>query len=308
MIWICTLNPSIDYHMSVDSLDLGKTNRSQCEHVVIGGKGINVAIVLNELDVASTVFGFVGGFTGDKIVNELQKYPHIHDALTRVEYDTRINVKVKGQVETEINGRGQPVSETDVKTIETTLSHVSKGDLVVLTGSVANGMDYRWYLNVARQCLDRGIEFVVDFADTTLLEVLKYKPRLIKPNVSELEAILNTPIETDEDIIKGAQKLVSLGAQACIISNGAKGSFLVTHDAIFTSNIPEGDFKNSVGSGDSMVAGYLKGYIAQESISTSYQYAVACASATAYSEHLATHEAIDQLMKRVKISEVGGTL
>lgn len=304
MIYVLSLNPSIDYHMEVDSLLLGETNRSHKEILQIGGKGINVATLLNNLNTHTVLLGFVGGEMGSFITHRLDKLEFIHNAMIQTEHNTRINVKVKGQTETEINGSGEPITNKELKLLYNKLTAIEKGQTIIMSGSLAKGMDANWYLELAKMMHEKEVEFVVDIATKSLLDICQYKPLLIKPNLHELEIIFETTIENVEDCIPFGQKLIALGAQNCIISLGDKGSYLITQDKVFKAGIPEGKLINSVGAGDSMVAGFVDAYIKDKDIKDVYQFAVAASSATAYSEHIADKDTIESLIDKVKIGEV----
>lgn len=304
MIYILALNPSLDYHMNVEQLISGETNRSSSEQILIGGKGINVAMMLNNLGQSASLLGFVGGFTGAYIQDELKHYPHIQSKLTVVDANTRINVKVKGKLETEINGAGVPVSDRDVHHIEEQLKMITANDLVVLTGRVANGMNDEWYLKTAQYLHENDIQFVVDLSGPIVRDICRYRPLLIKPNQRELEQIFAATIQDMSALIHYGRSLVEEGAQYCMVSRGKEGSLLFHEDHVYTSNVPEGVLVNSVGSGDSMVAGFIRSYIQSQSLEEMYHLAVSCGSATAFSPHLASLEHVQKVQQRVHIYEI----
>lgn len=304
MIYVLSLNPSIDYHMEVDTLLLGETNRSQKEILQIGGKGINVATLLNNLNTHSTLLGFVGGEMGSFITHRLDKLEYIDNALIQTKHNTRINVKIKGQKETEINGSGEAISHKESDALYNQLADIDKGEIVVMSGSLAKGMDSNWHVELAKMLHEKEVEFVVDIATKNLLDICAYQPLLIKPNLHELETIFETKIESIEACIPYGQKLIALGAKNCIISLGDQGSYLITQDHVFKAGIPEGELVNSVGAGDSMVAGFVDAYVKNKDIKEVYKLSVAASSATAYSEHIADKETIESLIDKVKIGEV----
>ena len=307
MIYILSLNPSIDYHMQIDDLILGETNRSIKETMLIGGKGINVASLLNELETKSTLVGFIGGDTGNFIVRQLNTYPYITNAMIQTQENTRINVKLKGSVETEINGKGSPVSQKNIDDLELFFGDIKEDDLVVITGKVAEGMPEKWYTKLAHLVNKKKAELVVDIASQELLDICEAKPLLIKPNISELEQIFNQTIKTDEDIVLYARKLIDKGAKHCIVSLGSKGSMLITKDKVLKASVPKGKLVSSVGAGDSMVAGFIYQYKQNKNIKDAYRFASASGSATAYSEALGSKEKILTLLKEIEIGENYGT-
>lgn len=301
MIYILSLNPSIDYHMDIDEIILGATNRSQSERMEIGGKGINVASVLNELERESTLIGFIGGDTGNFINRALDKLPFIQNKMIQTRHNTRINVKLKGKLETEINGTGKAVSETEIKQLESFTENIQASDTIIITGRIAEGMPKDWYIKLAKIVRKKDANLIVDIATKDLKEICKYKPLLIKPNISELEKIFELTIKTDEEIVEYAKKLIDQGAENCIVSLGSKGSMLINKEHIYHANVPKGNLVNSVGAGDSMVAGFTDAYLKHKDIKKAYRMAAASGSATAYTTHLAKKDDIDKLIKEIEI-------
>lgn len=301
MIYLVTLNPSIDYHMNLDQIELGHSNISQNEYVQIGGKGINVGILLNNLKTSSTLIGFIGGFTGAYITEELLVYEHISNSMTKTENITRINVKLKAQEETEINGVGKEVSIDELNEFEKFLDEIKEDDYVVVTGRIAKGLPHDYYIKLAEKVKAKNAELIIDIASKELLEMCQYEPLLIKPNLAELGIIFNTEIKDENAIINYANKLIELGAKNCIVSNGAKGSYLFTKDKMYKANAPEGILVNSVGAGDSMVGGFVNEYSKSQNIEEAYKMAVACGSATAFSKGIANEEMIKIVYEKVKV-------
>lgn len=304
MIYVVTLNPSIDYLMEIDKVALGQTNHSSRESVFIGGKGINVSIVLSNLGIQSTLVGFLAGFTGDYIEEQLHQYPHIISRFAHVAGLTRINVKLKGSSETEINGTGSQVSGSDQNHLKDLLATLTSHDMVVLTGRVASGMSDQWYVDVAQSLNERNIPFIVDIANQTMLKLLQYKPLLIKPNQKELEKIFATGDLDLPGIIEHGHKLVDLGARHCIVSMGKEGSILVSDAGVMTASIPTGQLVNSVGAGDSMVAGFIAGWLGSKSASEAYVMAASCGTASAYSTHLASSDLVRQIKEEVVVQQI----
>lgn len=304
MIYIVTLNPSIDYLMQIDQIALGQTNHSFSEAVFIGGKGINVAIVLNNLGEPSTLIGFLAGFTGDYIEGQLKHYPHVVSKFTHVAGLTRINVKLKGTTETEINGTGTQVNPHHQEILQQQLEQLTPNDLVVLTGRVGSGMSDDWYVSAAKLLSEKGIPFVVDIANETMLKLLHYKPLLIKPNQKELEQIFATSDLGLAGIIGYGKQLVRQGALHCIVSMGEEGSILVSDEKVMTANVPAGQLINSVGAGDSMVAGFIAGWLKSQSAKEAYAMAVSCGTASAYSPHLAPRDLVYSLRDEVVVQQI----
>ena len=304
MIYTVTLNPSLDYIMHVPHLQVGATNRSEQEHIHIGGKGINVSLVLGNLGIPSTLLGFVGGFTGQYLTETVGKYPGLVANFLQIAGDTRINTKIKGAVETEINGAGPSVSATDIAALQTILDTLTSADCVILAGSMVK-MDPQWYLTIAAKLATKKVPFIVDISSDILLEILQYKPLLVKPNLAELEAIFNTKIQSQEELSAYAKTLVERGAQHALISLGKDGSILASNKGLYQATVPAGQLIDSVGAGDSMVAGFVYGYIAENlPLIEAYRYASSCGTASAYSQHLATRPLIEILYQQTEIKEL----
>ncbi len=298
MIYTVSFNPAWDYVMVVDDFTLGKTNRSSFESVMFGGKGINVSAVLKELDLTSTALGFIAGFTGDALEKEIQQKGIKTDFIKLSEGMTRINVKLKTGKETEINGRGPKIDEAAIKLLFEKLQALSSGDTLVLAGSIPAGMPDDIYENIMKDLMGKGITVVVDATKDLLLNVLKYKPFLIKPNVHELEEIFKVELKTDEEIIQKAKVLQDRGAKNVLISMGGDGAILVDENAsVHKIGVAEGKVINSVGAGDSMVAGFVAGYEKYHDYSEALKLGTAAGNATAFSEGLAKRDMIDAILK-----------
>ncbi|MCD7728255.1 MAG: 1-phosphofructokinase [Ruminococcus sp.] len=298
MIYTVSFNPAWDYVMVVDDFTLGKTNRSSFESVMFGGKGINVSAVLKELDLTSTALGFIAGFTGDALEKEIQQKGIKTDFIKLSEGMTRINVKLKTGKETEINGRGPKIDEAAIKLLFEKLQALSSGDTLVLAGSIPAGMPDDIYENIMKDLMGKGITVVVDATKDLLLNVLKYKPFLIKPNVHELEDIFKVELKTDEEIIQKAKVLQDRGAENVLISMGGDGAILVDENAsVHKIGVAEGKVINSVGAGDSMVAGFVAGYEKYHDYSEALKLGTAAGNATAFSEGLAKRDKIDAILK-----------
>ena len=305
MIYTVTLNPSIDYVIKVDKLTTGKINRVNEEHVYPGGKGINVTRILKNLDNDNIALGFVSGFTGDYIINSLQELNLKSDFIKVKEGFTRINVKVKSEEETEINGQGPKISEEELNQFYKVIDKLVDGDILILSGSIPSCLDERLYENIMKRVEDRDIKVIVDATKNLLLNVLKYKPLLIKPNNHELAEMFNVELNSTEDVVFYARKLKEMGAQNVLISMGKDGALLVTeNDEVFASSVAKGEVVNSVGAGDSMVAGFVAGYLKSNSYEEALRLGAASGGATAFSSDLATREFIDKLVDEIEIKKI----
>ncbi|MDU2693730.1 MAG: 1-phosphofructokinase [Intestinibacter bartlettii] len=305
MIYTVTLNPSIDYVIKVDKLTTGNINRVNEEHVYPGGKGINVTRILKSLDNDNIALGFVSGFTGDYIINSLQELNLKSDFIKVKEGFTRINVKVKSEEETEINGQGPKISEEELNQFYKVIDKLVDGDILILSGSIPSCLDERLYESIMKKVEDRDIKVIVDATKNLLLNVLKYKPFLIKPNNHELAEMFNVELNSTEDVVFYARKLKEMGAQNVLISMGKDGALLVTeNDEVFASSVAKSEVINSVGAGDSMVAGFIAGYLKSNSYEEALRLGAASGGATAFSSDLATREFIDKLVDEIKIEKI----
>lgn len=301
MIYTVTFNPSLDYIVRLDSFTAGEINRVNYEQVLGGGKGINVSIVLGNLGHESTALGFTAGFTGEEIKRQLDGFGIKHDFVQLPEGFTRINVKVKADKETEINGQGPDISEAKREELFEKLDTLAEGDTLVLAGSIPKTLPDDIYEKIMARLEGRGIRIIVDAEKKLLLNVLKYHPFLIKPNNHELGDMFGVKLTTDEEIITYAKKLQEKGAQNVLISMAGDGAILLTADGKhYKSPAPKGKLINSVGAGDSMVAGFVTGYIeSQGDFETAFHMGVATGSASAFSENLATRPEVEALLKTI---------
>ena len=306
MIYTVTLNPSIDYVIKVDKLTTGNINRVNEEHVYPGGKGINVTRILKSLDNDNIALGFVSGFTGDYIINSLQELNLKSDFIKVKQGFTRINVKVKSEEETEINGQGPKISEEELNQFYKVIDKLVDGDILILSGSIPSCLDERLYESIMKKVEDRDIKVIVDATKNLLLNVLKYKPFLIKPNNHELAEMFNVELNSTEDVVFYARKLKEMGAQNVLISMGKDGALLVTeNDEVFASSVAKGEVINSVGAGDSMVAGFIAGYLK----SNSYEEALRLGAASVFKYVKSgliklDREFIDKLVDEIKIEKI----
>lgn len=303
MIYTVTFNPSIDYVIKVENFTPGAVNRVVNENKYAGGKGINVSRVLNNLEVKSKALGFIGGFTGKFIENFLQN-ECIDTDFIQVNGDTRINVKLKSTEETEINGSGPSISEEDLNKLLQKISALSSEDILVLAGNVQKSISQDIYSQIQKKLEDNGVKIVVDTTGEALVSTLKYKPFLIKPNNHELGEIFDIEIGEKEDIIKYSQKLRDMGAQNVIISMAGEGALLICNEGVYHASAPKGIVKNSVGAGDSLVAGFIASYSKTSNIIEAFKYGVASGSATAFSMDLCRKEDVEKLLLQVGVTKL----
>ena len=302
MIYTVTFNPALDYIVRLDSFAAGRINRVNYEQVLGGGKGINVSIVLGNLGHKSTAMGFLAGFTGKEIVRQLRDFNAADDFVQLDEGFSRINVKVKAEVETEINGQGPKISEAKRDELFEKLSKLGAEDTLVLSGSIPNTLPDDMYEQTLSRLQGKGIRVVVDAEKGLLLKVLKFNPWLIKPNNHELGDMFGVKLETDEQIIEYAKKLQEKGAQNVLISMAGDGAILLTAEGKhYKSPAPKGKLVNSVGAGDSMVAGFIAGYIESNGdYEKAFHMGDATGSASAFSENLATRPEVEALLKTIE--------
>ena len=301
MIYTITFNPALDYIVKMDEFNLGNVNRSNNEFVYAGGKGINVSIVLNNLGVKSKALGFIAGFTGEEIERRVREFGCDTEFIKLKEGMSRINVKIKADVESEINGGGPDISSDALEELYKKLDTLTVGDILVLAGSIPKTMPTDVYERIMERLQEKNIKFIVDTTGESLLKVLKYNPFLIKPNHHELGELFGVKLNSKEEIIEYAKKLKDMGAQNVIISMAGDGAILIdSNGGVTTSNVPKGVVKNSVGAGDSMVAGFIAGYLNSEKIEDGFKLGVATGSASAFSEGLATKDYVYELLEQVR--------
>lgn len=301
MINTITLNPSLDYVVKVDNFQADALNRSSDEQIYAGGKGINVSIVLKNLGVDNTALGYVAGFTGDEILRQIKEHNVNCDFVKLQNGMSRINVKLKSHGETEINGAGPDITQKDLESLYEKVSKLEKGDFLILSGSIPKSVPDDIYESIMKSLLDKEVEFIVDATKDLLLKVLKYGPFLIKPNHHELAEMFDVELKSDEDIIKYGKKLQEMGAKNVLISMAGDGAILLPQNGeAIKREVPKGILKNSVGAGDSMVAGFLCGYLKNRNLDEAFKMGVATGSASAFSEELATKEEVENLLKQMK--------
>lgn len=302
MIYTVTLNPSIDYVIKLDNLKNGEVNRTKEEYVYPGGKGINVSLILKELGYKSRALGFVSGFTGAYIKDTLINKGLEEDFINLENGFTRINVKVKSNEETEINGQGPNIDDESLNKLYEKLDSLKENDILVLAGSIPKTLDSSLYENIMKRLANKNVKIVVDATKDLLMNVLKRKPFLIKPNNHELEELFNVKLNGIDDIITYAKKLKEMGAKNVLVSMGKDGALLINEDEkVLISNVAKGEVKNSVGAGDSMVAGFIAGYLNSNNYEEALKLGAASGGATAFSNDLATKEDIYKLIDEIKI-------
>lgn len=297
MVYTVTFNPAIDYVVHTGEMKLGATNRSEKEEMYFGGKGINVSIVLRELGIGSKALGFTAGFTGEAIEKGLSEMGIDADFVRLKNGNSRINVKIKSTEETELNGQGPDIDEAAINALFAKLDKLSDGDTLILAGSIPSSLPSDIYEKILGRLSGRNIKTVVDATKNLLLNVLKYKPFLVKPNNHELGEMFGAELKTDEEIEKYARKLQEMGAVNVLISMAGDGAMLIDeYGKMHRCGVCRGTVRNSVGAGDSMVAGFTAG-----SLKGDYEYALklgtAAGGATAFSDGLAEKAKIDELLK-----------
>lgn len=293
MIYTVTLNPSLDYIVWVEKFQTGIVNRTSRELIYPGGKGINVSLVLKNLGHDSTALGFTAGFTGEELGKRLNDMGIHTDFISVKRGLTRINVKIRSQKESEINGQGPFVDFMEVDLLYKMFEKLKDGDILVLGGSVPASMPGSIYMEIIERLSCKNIKIVVDTTRELLVNVLKYNPFLIKPNNHELGEIFGVELLSRDEIIKYAGKLKNMGAQNVIVSMAGDGAVMLTEeDEIYVSDAPKGIVKNSVGAGDSMVAGFLAGYLDSNDYKEAFKLGISAGSASAFCEELGDREAI----------------
>lgn len=300
MIYTVTLNPAIDYIVRLEHVEMGHVNRMESADKYIGGKGINVSRILTRLGHPNTATGFIGGFTGQFIQEGLLR-EGIATAFVSVDQDTRINVKIKADQETELNGLGPTITEEQLRTLESMLRKLTSADTVVFAGSAPTSLGNEIYKRLFPLVKQTGAQLVCDFEGQTLLESLAYQPLLVKPNNHELAAIFNVKSNSITDIKRYAQKIIEMGAQHVIVSMAGDGALLVTPTETYFARPINGQVKNSVGAGDSMVAGFTGEYIQSRNPVEALKWGVACGTATAFSDDLASATFIKEIYEKVEV-------
>lgn len=303
MIYTVTFNPSLDYIVEVDDFKLGLTNRTNSELLLPGGKGINVSTVLMNLGIESTALGFIAGFTGEEVVRRLEKMGVKNGFILIDEGFTRINLKLKSMDGMEINGMGPEISKEKVQILMDKLNTLSQGDVLFLSGSIPASMPDDAYQKIMEMLDGRGVRIAVDATKDLLMKVLPYHPFLIKPNNHELGEIFGVELKTRESVVPYAKELQEKGAQNVLVSMAGEGAVLIAADqTVYDAPAPKGKLINGVGAGDSMVAGFMAGYMEKQNYRYAFHMGVAAGSASAFSENLATRQEIEAVYQQLQNS------
>ena len=313
MIYTITFNPALDYTVQVKEFEIGKINRTKTENMLAGGKGLNVSIILKRLGIENTALSFISGFTGKELERIVNEYDIKTDFIEVTNGYTRINVKISSlekdsenqESETAINGNGPEIEQTDIEKLLEKIKNINSDDIVILSGNVPKCINENIYEIICKELNENNIQFIVDASQKLLINCLKYKPFFIKPNKEELEETFNVKIETKEEIIIYAKKLQEKGAQNVLISLGGDGAILLTEEnEVYYSNTPKGQVINTVGAGDSMVAGFVAGYLKHKDYREALRLGIASGSATAFSAGLAMNEEINELLKQITVEKI----
>ena len=300
MIYTVTFNPSLDYIVSVENFQLGITNRTSSELMLPGGKGINVSTGLMNLGIENKALGFVAGFVGDEIIRRLEEMG-VQNGFIRIEEGvSRINLKLKSIDGTEINGQGPVISPEHVEELMKQLDRLGEGDVLFLSGSIPSSMPDDAYQKIMERLDGRGVQIVVDATKDLLLNVLEYHPFLIKPNNHELGELFGVELKTREEVIPYAKKLQEKGAVNVLVSMAGEGAVLIdANEDVYMAPAPKGTLVNGVGAGDSMVAGFMAGWLEKQDYEHAFCMGVSAGSASAFSEHLATKAEIEAVYQQV---------
>ena len=303
MIYTVTFNPSLDYIVSVENFQLGITNRTSSELMLPGGKGINVSTVLMNLGIENKALGFVAGFVGDEIIRRLEEMG-VQNGFIRIEEGvSRINLKLKSIDGTEINGQGPVIGPEHVEELMKQLDRLGEGDVLFLSGSIPSSMPDDAYQKIMERLDGRGVQIVVDATKDLLLNVLEYHPFLIKPNNHELGELFGVELKTREEVIPYAKKLQEKGAVNVLVSMAGEGAVLIdANEDVYMAPTPKGTLVNGVGAGDSMVAGFMAGWLEKQDYEHAFCMGVSAGSASAFSEHLATKAEIEAVYQQVTMT------
>lgn len=298
MIYTVTCNPSLDYIVTVEGFAQGKTNRASGERLYPGGKGLNVSMMLKNLGTDSLALGFAAGFTGEEIIRRLEERGCKSRMIRLSQGNSRINIKLRAGEETEINGAGPKPREAEIRELMEILEELKEGDFLVLAGSVPAGAPDSFYEEIMERLSGKGVRFVVDATRELLLRSLKYRPFLVKPNHHELGELFGTEIRGREEAALYADRLRRMGARSVLVSMAGEGAVLLAGDgSLYQAEAPGGIVKNSVGAGDSMVAGFLAGYTEKGTYGHAFRMGLCAGSASAFSEWLAERETVMELYR-----------
>lgn len=303
MIYTVTVNPALDYVMQLEKVNAGEVNRTNNYSFLAGGKGINVSQILNQLNVENTAWGFVGGFTGKELIRQLNQKRITSDFVT-ISDVTRVNVKIHAEKETEINAAGPQITNQEITAFKSRLDDLKKGDIVVMSGSLTPSLPTDFYQQLLPTIKDAGAEFVVDTTGQALLDTLEYGPLVIKPNHHELADLFDTSFDSSDVMLEYAEKLLNMGAQNVMVSMAGDGGYLLTKDHVYHAKGAVGTAVNSVGAGDSMIAGFVGTYFKTHNAEESFRMGMACGAATAFTKDIAVKSQIDAVLPQIKVEQI----
>ena len=306
MIYTLTFNPSLDYVVSVNDFVQGKVNRTISENICPEGKGINVSIVLTNLGISNIALGFIAGFTGDEIERKLKENEYKTRFIRVRNGFSRINVKMKNhRIESEINGRGPQIEEEEIEQLLDILLELDKEDMLVISGSIPDTLNTSIYMEIMKKLKEKNVKIVVDATGELLVNTLLYNPFLIKPNHHEMEEIFGKKMDNEALLIKYGRKLQEMGAKNVLISRAEEGAVLICEDGkVLVCKAPDGKVVNSVGAGDSMVAGFIAGYIKTKDYEYALKMGIATGSASAFCENLAEKGEVERLLVKVGMVQI----
>lgn len=303
MIYTVTVNPALDYVIQLEKFNNGDISRSNNCNFFAGGKGINVSQILNQINVENTAWGFVGGFTGKELVRQLNTKRIVSD-FVKISDLTRVNVKIHAKSESEINASGPKIFPKEIEAFKMRLEDLTSEDIVVLSGSLAPSLPADFYKQLLPTIVEKGASFAVDTTGKALLETIPYKPLVIKPNHHELADLFDIKIESKEQLFECAKKLLDMGAQNVIVSMASEGGYLITSDHIYHGIPAVGKVVNSVGAGDSMLAGFVGTYTMTKDVIESFKVGMVCGAATAFTEDIAIKEQIDAIYPQIGVETI----
>ena len=300
MIYTLTVNPSLDYYLGVDKIESDSIIRANNSFLTYGGKGINVSAVLTRLGLKNKALGFVGGFTGDELINKLNGEGIDNDFIILTNGETRINVKIKTDAEYDINAAGAPISKDDFENLLVRINSIKSDDYLIISGSLAANCPDDIYERISEIVVIKKAKLIIDTSGKELLNLLKFKPFLIKPNTSELGELFDTDIKSEKDVIIYSKRLQELGALNVLVSRGENGAILLTENGeIKKIGAISGNVINTTGCGDSMIAGFIAGFIQKGSYDYALKLATACSAATAFSRILPTKSDIEKYLEMI---------
>jgi 1-phosphofructokinase len=301
MIYTLTLNPALDYFVEAKTFNKVETNRAINEHYLPGGKGILASIMLSNLECKNIAFGFMGGHTGDIIKDELSKYSHINQAFTEIDEATRTNIKIWDNGMTEFNVEGPIIKQQDFIRLLSELDQLTENDLLIIAGSIPKGISPAIYNTICEACRMKGTPFIIDTTGDKLKNTLMYNPVLIKPNQEEIEELVGKKLNSSKEIVKAGKELLKMGAKNVMITLGGEGAYLITESEVFSAKVPDITVVNTVGAGDSSVAGFSYAYMLDLPLEECFKYAMACGSATASSPFIGTIDKVENTINKVLI-------